>query len=110
MRIRWCGWQGQIPLVLRGASISRESFEFSGFRLAEFTFTDKQLQAAQTDPSAVVFQGLETDASRISQRLQDWLSTRGVTTAPGDRVIDLLRKVRSAAGLRPEDVDISSSE
>ena len=110
MRIRWCGWQGQMPLALRGASISRESFEFSGFHMAEFTFTDKQLLAAQADPSAVVFQGLETDANRISQRIQNWFAARGVTTATGDRVIDLLRKVRSAAGLRPEDVDISSSE
>ena len=109
MRVRWCAWQDPMPATLRSASF-RESFEFSGFRLAEFTFADIQLRRARANPSVVIFQGLETDASRIPQRIQDWLSARGVTIAPGDRIIDLLRKVRSVAGLRPEDVDISSSE
>ena len=108
MRVRWCAWQGSMPATLKAVS-GRESFDFSGFRLAEFTFPDDQLRAAQADSAVIVFQGLETDASRIPQGRKDWLSARNVTIAPGDRVIDLLRKMRNATGLTAEDIDISPS-
>ena len=105
---RWCIFQAPKPAVLVGFRMDNH-FEFSGYVLERIAFDDMgDLRAAQASVDVLLPPGLESDAAALPQKIKDWLMARGVTIAAGDRVLHILRKVRAAAGLAAEDVDISS--
>lgn len=53
----------------------------------------------------VVLPGLETPAARLSQPVLDWAASFGISPDPDDRLLNLLRRARDAAG---ETMEINS--
>ena len=63
-------------------------------------FTAPGFKAAQADPKIMMLPSRNTPPGRVSQRVQAFLNAAGITADPGDRVSDMLRKIRNRFGQR----------
>ncbi len=68
-----------------------------GRALYQVEFLDEELAKAQTQP-IIILPGLNAPASKLPQKVLDWLAGQGITPAPGDTVLNLLRGLRDKLG------------
>lgn len=107
--VRWCVTDATIfgrvartryPMELGGGKLLVQ-LHFPGLRF--YRAFQASLGAGE-----VLLPSLEAPGARLSQAAKNWLAARGIAIDPGDRVVDLLRKVRDALGIDFSVVDISS--
>lgn len=64
------------------------------------------LLAAQKNSNVFVLPSLSAPAEQLDQRIKDKLTALGVTLVPGDTVLNALRKLRQARGMRFVDISL----
>ncbi len=107
--VRWCVTDATIfdrvsrtryPMELGGGKILVQ-LRFPGIRFY------RAFQAS-LGVNEILLPSLEAPGERLPQKAKNWLTARSIAIDPGDRVIDLLRKIRTAEGITADDIDISS--
>jgi len=69
-----------------------------GRGLFECEFEGEEHEAAQKIPGIIVLPSLTTPASKLPQKVFDWLASHGVTPQPDDTVLNVLRALRDKFG------------
>jgi len=112
---RWCVFNVAVEPVEfhRRALVSamNKITQLGSKYIAEVGFRSySQLQELQLEPGVIVLPGLESPAEFASQTVKDWFTSQGALIGTNDRILNLLRKLRTAKGIAVDQLDISTSE